>query len=220
MKIQPYITRQNNSTEYKDFHKKNNDAFMAAGFFVIDYESGKNIHQIDYYLPSKKKIAAFTLDHGVTLQILDTINYKTPEKLDMNTNIDLDALQGILKDEMKNRSITEDIKKIIAILQKLDGKLIWNLNCVLSGMGILRAHVEDETKTILKMEKVSILDYMKKVSLPNIKHPEGAETSADPKEKLKKLKELEAAIEKEKEKYEEEIKKSPVNKKTDKKSKK
>ena len=213
MKIQPYITKLSGSSEYKDFQKKNTDAFMAAGFFILDFEMGKNMHQIDYYIPSKKKIAAFTLDHGITLQILDTINYKVPEKLDMKTNIDLDALQGILEDEMKNRSITDDIKKIIAILQKIDGKLIWNLNCVLSGMGILRAHVEDETKTILKMEKVSLLDYMKRVSLPNIKHEEPS-SPKNAEENLEKLEKLEEAIEKEKKIYEKQIDKKSESKKS------
>ena len=148
MKIQPYVSKLNTSSQYKDFAKKNNDAFMVAAFFVLDLENGKNSHVIDYYVPSKKKIAAFTLDNQITLQMMDLMTKKVPEKLDLKTNIDLEALEGILEDEMKNRNVTDDIKKIIAVVQTIDGKKIWNLNCMLSGMGILNAHIEDESRSV------------------------------------------------------------------------
>ena len=101
MKIQPYVEKLNTSKEYEEFQKKYNDAFLVAGFFVLDFETGQNIHQIDYYIPSDKKVAAFTLDDKVVVQLLDTVNEKVPEKLEMKTKIDLDALKGILDDEMK-----------------------------------------------------------------------------------------------------------------------
>jgi hypothetical protein len=163
MKIQPYIEKLHTSKEYKDFQKKYKNSFLVAGFFVLDFETGQNIHQIDYFLPSEKKVAAFTLDGDVELRVLETMNDKLPEKLDIKTKIDLDALKGILEDEMKNRSITESIKKVIAVIQTQDGKKMWILNCILSGMEILKAHIDDESQTVLKMEKASILDYIKKV---------------------------------------------------------
>ena len=212
MKIQPYIEKLNSSEAYKQFHKKNNDAFVIAGFFVLDFEMGNNIHQIDYYIPSKKKIAAFSLDKQVNLQILDLLNKKVPEKLDIKTKIDLDQLHGILEEEMKNRNITEDIKKIIAVLQCLEGKKVWNLNCILSGMGILSAHVEDESITVLKMEKKSLMDIMKKIPANELKqqtaqsHAEGAEENKEEiGKKLKKLDELEKEIEKEKDELQKEF---------------
>lgn len=213
MKIAPYVEKLNASPEFKQFAKKNKNAFMIAGFFVIDFETGKNIHQIDYYLPSEHKIAAFTLDNKVILQTMNTLNHKIPEKLDLETKTDLDALKGILQDEMKNRSITQDIKKIIAILQNIEGKKIWNLNCVLSGMDILKAHVEDESQTVLKMEKNSIMDYIQKMPTAQLQQLQKQQPQAgqagqpqaqvqqsmeDAGEKIKKLNELEAEIEKEK----------------------
>ena len=221
MKIKPYVDRLNSSKEYKDFQKKYGNAFMMAGFFIIDFETGNKLHQIDYYVPSEKKIAAFTLDGGVTMQMLNMINsHMIPEKLDIKTNIDLDALHGILEDEMKNRSITEEIKKIIAILQTVEGKKVWNLNCVLSGMGILKAHIDDESQTVLKMEKVSAFDYIKKMpanlsALKGIKgmpssegeEEDGADSEKDVKDKLKTLNNLEEEIESEKKKIEEALNK-------------
>jgi hypothetical protein len=218
MKIGPYFNRLSESGQYQDFAKHNKDAFMVAGFFILDFESGKNMHQIDYYVPSKKKVAAFTLDKGVQLQMMDMLNAKMPEKLDIKTKIDLDALKGILLDEMKNRSITEDIKKIIAILQMVDGKRIWNLNCVLSGMGILRAHVEDETESVLKMEKLNMMDFVKKMPTDQLKAlkekmAKGKEESSGKGEEknlaaeLKKLDMVKDEIEKQEEEIKEQIKK-------------
>ena len=164
MKIQPYIQKLENSQKYKKFKEEYTDSFLVAGFFVLDYESGNNVHQIDYYVPSKKKVAAFNLDGDVEVRLLDMMHKeKVPEKLDLKTKIDLDALKGILEDEMKNRSITESIKKCVAVIQTLSGKKLWVLNCVLSGMEILKAHIEDESRTVLKMEKASMMDYIKKL---------------------------------------------------------
>ena len=103
---------------------------------------------------------------------------------------------------MKNRTMTEDIKKIIAVVQKVDGKKIWNLNCILSGMSLLRAHVEDETKSVLMMEKSSIMDLMKKVPVQELRA--AGKSEDDARNRIKKLAKLEKAIEKEKAKLEKE----------------
>lgn len=169
MKIAPYIQKLENSAIYKKFRKDYSDAFAVAGFFVLDYESGANIHQIDYYVPSKKKVAAFNLDGNVEVRLLDMMHPdKKPEKLDIKTRIDLDALKGIVEDEMKNRNITESVKKCVAVIQTIDGKKLWVLNCILSGMEILKAHVEDDSRTVLKMEKSNMLDYVKKIPMQQL----------------------------------------------------
>jgi len=209
MKIQPYIDKLNAAPEYAKFMKENPDAFMAAGFFVIDFENGANVHQLDYYVPSKKKIAAFTLDNKVMVQMLDAMNEEEPQKLDAQVGIDLDALQGIVDDEMKNRGMSEKINKMIAILQNVDGKKIWHINCVLSGMQILKAKVDDSDKTILEMERKSIMDFVKKVSpeeLAKMQKEQGNNIQPlSPKEiegQIEKLDKLEKAIDGEKEKLE------------------
>ncbi len=205
MKIAPYISKLSTSPEYRDFTKKNSDAFMVAAFFILDLENNKNQHVIDYYVPSKKKIAAFTLDNHITMQMMDLMTKKTPEKLDLKTNVDLDTLQGILEDEMKNRNITDEIKKIIAVVQNINGKKIWNLNCMLSGMGILNAHVEDATRTVLRMEKKSFMDLMRKLPVEEIKQQMAAAQGA-----LKKSPLAQAAPEETEESDEEKQDSSPL----------
>jgi len=215
MKLAPYVEKLNTSNKCKTFLGKNPDAFIVAGFFVLDFETGNNVHQIDYYVPSQKKVAAFTLDAEVKMQIMDLISAKKiPEKLSIETEVDLDALQGILEDEMKNRGFSEKINKIIAVLQMQGGKKIWNLNCILSGMEILRAHVEDRSKTVLKMEKILLTDIIKHIpaeamGLPGVPEQKTREAREPTKEELKrelgKLNELEEKIEEQKEEIKREI---------------
>lgn len=215
MKIKPYVDNLISSKKYTEFKQKYPKAFMVAGFFILDLEGGQNIHQIDYYIPSEKKVAAFTLDKGVDLQVLKMPGGKKPEELDLNTNIDLDALSGIIHDEMRNRNISEDIKKIIAVVQTVKGKKIWNINCILTGMEILRAHVEDSSGTVLKMERISMMDIMKKMPGQMQAQPQpqaqpqvdmqpqpqiqGPQTKEEVEDQLQKLDKIEEEIEKEKE---------------------
>ncbi len=210
MKIKPYIEKLENSELYKNFKIKYPDAFLEAGFFVLDLEGGANVHQIDFFVPSEKKIAAFSLDGEPSVKLLETLNDTIPEELDMNTNIDLDALSGILTDEMRNRGISEDLRKIIAVIQNIEGKRIWNLNCVLTGMEILKSHIEDESQSVLKIEKASIMDIMKKMPTPKLlKAPE---TGGDIEDEIKKLDKVEDEIEKAKEKLKEELEKKKQKK--------
>ena len=198
MKIQPYVQKLQNSKEYKKFIKDHAESFLVAGFFVLDYETGMNIHQIDYYIPSKKQVAAFNLDGEVDVKLLDMMNKeKKPEKLNIKTKVDLDALRGILEDEMKNRNITETIKKCVAVIQMVDGKKLWVLNCVLSGMEILKAHVDDDSKTVLKMERASMMDYVKK--MPQMPPQQNLKTDKETIQKqIDQLSKLKEQLEKEK----------------------
>jgi len=199
MKLKPYIDKLEQSSKYKEFNSKYPESFPIAGFFILDFESGKNMHQIDFYVPSQKKIAAFTLDGKVDLQLLEMLNKKVPEKLDIKSNIDLEAIKGILMDEMHNRGFSEDIKKIIVILQQIDGKKIWNAHCVLTGMEIVKSHIDDETKTILRIEKISIMDLIKKMPMQQIPMQQiNPEKKEDIKKEIEGLNKLAEQIENEK----------------------
>lgn len=163
MKIQPYLDKLNQSKKFRDFITKNPNAYFAAGFFVLDFQAKNNLHQIDYFDPKTKKMFTFMLDGDIELKPSEAANTLIPQKINGEINLDLDILKGIVQDEMKNNTITSKIQKIIAILQNLDGKLIWNLNCITNDMGIIKVHVDDESHSILKFEKVNLFDIVKKL---------------------------------------------------------
>ncbi len=163
MKIQPYIDKLKNSKEFEKFKLTNPNAYFSAGFFVLDLESGKNMHQIDYYIPKKNKIATFVLDEGIELKESEISNGKIPKEISSKIKIDLDILKGIVEDEMKNHTITNKIQKIIAIIHNSEGKLLWNLNCITTDMGIIKVHLDDDSHSVLKFERVNLFDIVRKM---------------------------------------------------------
>jgi len=154
------------SKEFKDFKKKNKDAYLCAGFFVLDYEQGINQQQLDYSLKDGK-IFTFSLDenNNVTFKEAETIEGKQSKlpELSKDMKIELDAVQELVKKEMKKQIIDNKINKIIAILQKHEEKQIWNLNCMMEGFGMLQVHINCVSGEILKFEKRSLFEFIKKV---------------------------------------------------------
>lgn len=155
------------SPAFKNFRKQHPDVYLCAGFFVLNYESGQENStqkQLDY---SQKdgKIFTFILNNEITIKEAETIEGKKQDLPELNKNIkvDLDDAEKILEEELKHKKVKNKLLKIIAVLQKHEGKQIWNLNCVLSGMEILRVHIDSETGDILKFEKKSMFDFIKKV---------------------------------------------------------
>lgn len=167
MKFEHYLKRVEESPEFKQFQEEHKKAFLTAGFFVLDFESGKHMHQLDYFIPGSKKIATFVLDEGVKMNISEMkFKGKVPGKLDEKAKIDLDALQGIVHDEMLNRTVTQQVKKIIAVLMNEDGKKVWKLNCITGDLGIIKVNVDDSSSGILEFEKASLFDMMKIIPKP------------------------------------------------------
>lgn len=164
MKFEHYVKRVEESPEFKKFRKEHPKAYLCAGFFVLDFEKGKNIHQIDYSLPNGK-IATFTLEEKVQLKISEPVKKpeKKIEKIEGEAKTDIDALKGIVHDEMLNRTVTQNVIKIVAVLQSKEGKKIWYLSCVTNDFGIITVHIDDESEDVLIFEKRSFFDFIRKV---------------------------------------------------------
>ncbi len=156
------------SSAFKNFIKQHKDAELCAGFFVVDYISGANQQQLDYCLPDGK-IFTFTLNQNEEIQVkeAETIEGQEKQKLEEldkeKIKIDLDNVKDILEKEMKDREINKRINKIIVVLQNFENKQVWNLNCMLEGMEILQVHINCEDGEILKFEKKSMFDFIKRV---------------------------------------------------------
>ncbi len=147
------------SEAFKNFKKKNEDAFLCAGFFVIDYEQGKNQQQVDYSLKNSD-IYTFILGEEISYKKAETIEgqeRKLPE-LKKDIKVDLDDIENIVKGQTDKK-----VQKIIAVLQGIDGVQIWNINCMLEGFTILHLDINSETGNIIKSEKRNLFDFVKRV---------------------------------------------------------
>lgn len=155
------------SQSFKNFKKQHKDAELCAGFFVIDYASGADQQQLDYCLKNGK-IFTFILNQEVQVKEAETLNKEAEEKQKLerlninNIKIDLDDIERILKEKLNTEKIDKRINKIIAILHKHEGREIWNLNCMLEGMEILQVHINCENGNVMKFERKSMFDFIKK----------------------------------------------------------
>ena len=163
MKLSHYLKRVEESAEYQKFRQEHKKAYLSAGFFVLDYETNKHMHQIDFFIPTTKKVVTFKLEDGVSMHKSEQALKlkKKPEEIKGESNLDLEALKGIVHDEMMNRMVTQEVKKIIAVLQQEQGKKVWRLSCITGDLGIIKVNVDDEKGAVLEFEKASLFDMMK-----------------------------------------------------------
>lgn len=186
MKFQEYIEKVQADAAYKTFMKEHGDAYLCAAFFVRDYKENHNESSVDFFTPKEKKVMTFSFSKDKTIQArpLDMLKQgeaKIPKALSGNVALDIDQLKGLIVDEMHNRTITGDVDKLISILHNPDGKLIWHCTAFLSGMAIVKADIEDTSKSVVFMERLSFLDLLKpmKQLIANVQN-------MDPKELKKK----------------------------------
>ena len=169
MKPEVYLKKVKASKEYKAFIKENPKAFLCSFFFTRDFVEKHNETQVDFYLPKTKMIASFKVDKKVERvdahKKAETITHKkfTPKALTEKAKLDIDEIKEILLDEMHNRSMTYEIDKILVFLNVTDDRLVWNCTGFLKGMGLLQAHIEDKTGTVLFMDKKSFFDIIRRV---------------------------------------------------------
>ncbi|MEK6925822.1 MAG: hypothetical protein AABW50_00945 [Nanoarchaeota archaeon] len=167
MKPHDYLVKLKKSQTFTDFMKEDPNAYLCSLFFIRDFEEKVNDTQVDFYSPKSKKIVSFKVDKKVERVALDkkAENLKhekfVPKRINEKTNLDIDKLKDVLLDEMHNRGITDDIKKMLIIFHNLDERDVWNSTCFLRGMGLLQAHVEDKSESVLFMEKKSFFDMIR-----------------------------------------------------------
>lgn len=148
------------SKEFKDFKKKNPEAYLCAGFFILDVEANQNVQQIDFQCDDK--IATFSLADTITMKMEETADKKKLLSIKPEIKADLDEVQKIVKKETEKNKITSKMNKIIAVLQAHEDKQIWNVTCIFSSFAILRLHMDSFTGKVLKSENANMFDFVQK----------------------------------------------------------
>ena len=170
MKIDHYLKKLEKTESFKKFKQEDPKAYLCSFFIIRDFEENHNETQADFYSPKSKKIISFKFDKKVERIPLDkkaeTLTHKKfiPKPLGEKIKLEIEELKPTIIDEMHNRGLTDNIKKILVILQNMDDRDVWNCHCFLNGMALLQAHIEDTSESVLFMERKSFLDMMKFVS--------------------------------------------------------
>jgi len=155
MNFQEVLKKVQKSKKFADFKKDNPGCFLCAAFFILDFESGRETKQIDFFMPKNNKIATFILNDTIKLRIEDAIEKKFDE-VDSKIKVELPEAIEKAKKECKSK-----INKIIAILQVLEGRQVWNLTSMLEGFSMLLLHIDSQSGEITKKEKRGLFDFVK-----------------------------------------------------------
>ena len=148
------------SKVFKTFKKENPGAYFCAAFFIMDYETNEHKKQLDYYV-SSTDVMTFVISPKEGNEV-------TAEKAELPKKEKIPAigLQAVKLDEdqaleiAKKESTIGEFTKAIVVLQNLDGKDIWNLSCM-KGLQMMRYHISASDGTVIKKEKINLMDMMK-----------------------------------------------------------
>jgi len=157
------LNQLENSREFKEFRKQNKNAFLTAGFFVIDNEAQSELRQLDYATGEgeTKELITFFVGEAIQQKKEETIRKEKFHKLEV-PKLELEDAVKMMQKETE--PLAKNYSKIIAILQmtEKDGNLaeIWNLTC-LAGFSMFRLHIDAMTGKIFKEENSNLMDMMK-----------------------------------------------------------
>jgi len=160
MNFKPLLKEIEQSESFKQFKEQHPDAELVAGFFILDFKDEREECTIDY--KAGEKVFTFTLSNEGLFsvkeeEILDKT--KLLNKLDPNITIDAVDLKAKVTQALTENEVAGKLEKIIAVLQEIQGKTIWNLTCMVEGMKIILIHIDAITGEIIKCEKRSLFDF-------------------------------------------------------------
>lgn len=163
MQPQDTIEYVKNSNEFKEWHKKNKDFFLAHALILVDDDDTWNI---GYYSKKRDVIVSFLSKEGkVEIQPEDTVFKKkgaTVKKLDISkVKIGFeDALEQVNKLKEKKYKGHDPVKRIV-ILQQLD-MLVWNITYVTKTFCILNAKIDAENSKMVTEGLTPIMQFKQK----------------------------------------------------------
>ncbi len=150
---------------FKDFIEKNPQAELVAGFFILDFLSNDTKTSLDYKIDSKIFTFSISLQDEITIRedkLIDKPGLPILTKIKPEVKIDLDEIPSLAEKSAIENNITSKFQKIIAVLQNHEEQEIWNLTCMLDGLIILNILISSNTGKIIKFERKSMMDFIKK----------------------------------------------------------
>jgi hypothetical protein len=95
-------------------------------------------------------------------ELIKTKQFPTLEPINPEFKIDLDEAESTAKVKATDNGIGAKFSKIISVLQKYEGKQVWNLTCMLEGLIILHVIIDSNTGEVIKFERKSMMDLIRK----------------------------------------------------------
>lgn len=151
------IDKLENSEEYKSFKKENPEAYLCSAFFVIGKTPEEGKRQANYAM-SGNEVMSFDINSTwkIVPQKLSTVKKeKLPAINKLDVQISIEETEKIIEKDAGKK-----YDKVIAVLQDLNGTLIWNVTCM-DGFTLHRYHIDAKTGKIDKMTDIKLQDMMR-----------------------------------------------------------
>ncbi len=151
MKFKELVEELNGKESYAKFIEQYPEAYLTAGFFILSTEEkeGDKV-QIDFFIPSEKKIASFEYPFNTFIVHEDEIA-ESSEVKNLEVKIDVMDLFGFVEEKTSKK-----FNKIIAILKDE----IWNVTCLL-GLDMQRLKFDCYSGEIKSEDKGMLTDFIK-----------------------------------------------------------
>jgi hypothetical protein len=151
MKFKELVAELKRKESYNDFTKKYPDAYLSAGFFILSTDEKESDKvQIDFFIPSEKKIASFKYPFN-SFQVHEDEIKESSEITNLDIKIDIMDLF-----DFGEKRTSKKFNKVIAIL-KDD---IWNATYLL-GLDIQRMKFCPYTGDMKSEDKGMLTDFIK-----------------------------------------------------------
>jgi hypothetical protein len=164
MLLKQLYAKLEKSNEFKKFKSENPDAFLCAGFFIINFKDNKFEYSLDYR--NDKQIFTFKIpenDSSIIAESQDLLLSPKPlDKINLDVQVDIEDIKDIVEKTLSDNNIKNKLEEYIAVLQNLDNQLVWNLTIMCEGFTIINSLINAETSGIIKFEKKNLLDFIKK----------------------------------------------------------
>lgn len=167
MELNQAIKKLKESKEFKEWSRKNKDAFFSYAFKMLE-DNKKVPWQLGFYHKATDKIITFIVDEGLIEIKEEEEVFKKPDTV--VKQIDAEKIKISFKEILKK---TEKFKKkeypkelvsrTIAILQNLsEYGLVWNITYVMHSFKTLNIKVNSENGKIMHHSLDSLMDFVQK----------------------------------------------------------
>ena len=156
MKISDLLTRIEKEDFYQKFKAENPDFYVAAMLCILSKteKEGDKI-QLDFYMPSKKKLAFSEYPFNGMQYAEETVEKISELKKD-EMAFEVNELWEIVEKAKKEKDVFHNTKKIIGILK--DDK--WMLTVLDDMLGMIKIVIDALTGEVIKFEKANLTDFM------------------------------------------------------------
>ncbi|MCR4327476.1 MAG: hypothetical protein NUV46_02750 [Nanoarchaeota archaeon] len=163
MNFQFYYEKLLNSKEYKDFIKKNPNAYPCSSLFILDRETGGkgNSFHFDFWLPVEKKMNSFKVGEEIQFSEVENFDSRPFEEISVNHDFSFEDIEEMILKKMSEEAVTGRVQKILFSLQKLNGKEFLVITAFLNNLGLLKINFSLDDMKIISFEKKSFFEMFK-----------------------------------------------------------